>query len=329
MVDFTIVVVCYNQEKYILEALESIKYQVQHYLGNEHIQLIIADDGSKDKTCKKINAWIKKNECFFDEVALLFSEINQGTCKNIAEAYRHINGKHFIALAGDDMLTNINVFSQMKACGDYDIIAHPVIHMKNHMILLDKNRYIWECLAAFQDEEDVRKKSKTDCPVLNGGLIGKSLITEDVLLFSEQFTLLEDQAQGVKMLEGKTKFRYEYSNTPLIIYRHSDLQVTNRQNTTYNLIKEDKEKLTSYVINNNKNIIFKWQVLCSRWHVTKPQLYRYLLRFFDFAFYSAVFKRMFFGKKGMCLVENVLYQIDESDMENYISTIMECVHNYD
>ena len=37
---FTFGILAYNQEKEILETLESIRYQIEHYSDNENINLI-------------------------------------------------------------------------------------------------------------------------------------------------------------------------------------------------------------------------------------------------------------------------------------------------
>ena len=47
---FTFGILAYNQEKEILETLESIRYQIEHYSDNENINLILIDDSSADNT---------------------------------------------------------------------------------------------------------------------------------------------------------------------------------------------------------------------------------------------------------------------------------------
>ena len=328
MFDFTIVVVCYNQEVYILEALESIKYQIQNYLGERSIQLVIADDGSTDNTPKKIKRWLESNNNIFGQVDVLLAEKNEGTCKNQARAYRKIKGKHFFCMAGDDTFTNVDVFSQMELCGAYDVVAHPVVHMKDYSILWDRKMYRGDCWTAFQNERTIRKQSKTSCPILNGGLIGCSLITEEALLFCEKFTLLEDQTFYVKMLEGKREFHYAYSNIPLIVYRHSDGQVTNRNNSTYKVIKEDIEKLTTYLLKQTKSIISKWQIQCACWRTTKPEVYTRFLRFCDISYYRNVVFKILFWKKGHKLIESLLKNVHESGIDEYILEIRDKANYY-
>lgn len=321
MFDFTIVVVCYNQQVYILEALESIKYQIENYLGERSIQLVISDDGSSDDTPKKIKRWLEGNNNIFGQVDLLLAEKNQGTCKNEARALRKIKGKHFFCMAGDDIFANVDIFSQLELCGDYDVVAHPAIFMKDYEILSDRKMYRGYCWAAFQNERTIRKQTKTGCPISNGGLIGNKLITEEALSFCEKFKLLEDQTLYLKMLEGKQEFHYAYSNIPLIVYRHSDGQVTNRNNSTYKFIKEDVEKLTRYLMKETKSIISKWQIQCACWRTTKPELYVKFLRFCDVSYYRNIIIKIVFWKKGHNLIESLLHNAYESGIDNYILEI--------
>lgn len=328
MFDFTIVVVCYNQQAYILEALESIKYQIENYLGERSIQLVISDDGSSDDTQKKIKRWLEQNNNIFGQVDMLLGQKNEGTCKNVARAYRKIKGKYFFCMAGDDIFTNVDIFRQMELCGTYDMVAHPVIHMKDYAILWDRKMYRGDCWTAFQNERTIRKKSKIGCPILNGGLIGRSLITENALSFCEQFTLLEDQTLYVKMLERMQKFHYAYSNIPLIVYRHSDGQVTNRNNSTHKVIQEDVEKLTAYLLKQTKSIISRWQIQCACWRTTKPDLYTRFLRFCDISYYRNVVVKILFWKKGHQLIESLLKHARESGIDKYILEIKNRANNY-
>lgn len=59
---FTFVILTYNQEQYVVEHLESIKYQIEHFGENIKIHFILADDASKDKTVYKVKSWIERNK---------------------------------------------------------------------------------------------------------------------------------------------------------------------------------------------------------------------------------------------------------------------------
>lgn len=90
----SIILVSYNQEKYILEAINSIKMQNVNF----EYEVIFADDFSTDKTRKIIleNSKDIKNKKY------LFSKKNYGNTKNILNAYKNCDGQYIIALEGDD-----------------------------------------------------------------------------------------------------------------------------------------------------------------------------------------------------------------------------------
>lgn len=92
----TIIAACYNQEKFVVEALESIKAQT--YLN---IELIIWDDCSKDNSVKLIENWIEENNivCRF----LKHTE-NKGICKSLNEAISFAKGKYLQLIALDDII---------------------------------------------------------------------------------------------------------------------------------------------------------------------------------------------------------------------------------
>lgn len=72
MKKFSIVVITYNFEKIILECLESIKNQ-----SYKNFEIIISDDGSKDKTIEICEKWKKENDKYFN-IRILASKENQG-----------------------------------------------------------------------------------------------------------------------------------------------------------------------------------------------------------------------------------------------------------
>ncbi|WP_288927434.1 glycosyltransferase, partial [uncultured Trichococcus sp.] len=59
---FTFVAITYNHEKYIIEHLESIKYQIENFSKGKQVNLVISDDGSMDNTMLYAQQWIERNK---------------------------------------------------------------------------------------------------------------------------------------------------------------------------------------------------------------------------------------------------------------------------
>ena len=132
----TILAVSYNQEKYVLETLNSIKAQTY-----PNIQLIIADDGSKDNTKQLIRGWIAEHR---PGTLFLDHPINMGLTRNLNSASSYILGEYYQHIGCEDnMLPNkielqVNYFLQHP---EADIIYSDMYIMDENGVLFDKSMY--------------------------------------------------------------------------------------------------------------------------------------------------------------------------------------------
>jgi glycosyltransferase involved in cell wall biosynthesis len=102
----TIICVCYNQARFVAEALDSV--MVQTY---KPIELIVIDDGSTDDSVKVIKRWIAKHL----KTTLLVNASNLGYCKTFNKAFHISTGAFCIDLAADDVLLPERVAVGVKA----------------------------------------------------------------------------------------------------------------------------------------------------------------------------------------------------------------------
>ncbi len=91
----SMIVLCYNQARFVVETLESVKAQTY-----KNTQLIILDDCSTDDSVAIIERWIRENgiECTF-----IPHEKNCGICKSLNQALALANGKYISMVASDDI----------------------------------------------------------------------------------------------------------------------------------------------------------------------------------------------------------------------------------
>jgi glycosyltransferase involved in cell wall biosynthesis len=89
------IVVCYNQSRYVRETLESVKAQTY-----KPTQLIIVDDCSSDDSVAVIENWLRKNgvDCTF-----IRHQGNQGICKSLNDVLAVAKGKYVSMVASDDI----------------------------------------------------------------------------------------------------------------------------------------------------------------------------------------------------------------------------------
>lgn len=102
----TIICLCYNHEKFVLESLYSVLNQ-----DYTPIELIIVDDFSIDNSRLVIEKWLID----YPEIQFIANERNLGNTKSFNKALRLAKGDFIIDLAADDVLLPNCVSLQLKS----------------------------------------------------------------------------------------------------------------------------------------------------------------------------------------------------------------------
>jgi glycosyltransferase involved in cell wall biosynthesis len=91
----SVLVGCYNHERFVVETLESIRSQTY-----KNLELIIWDDCSRDGSVAVISAWIERTglECTF-----LKNSVNLGICRSLNRALLIAKGEYIAMVAADDV----------------------------------------------------------------------------------------------------------------------------------------------------------------------------------------------------------------------------------
>ncbi len=93
----SIVVISYNQGKYVRENLDSIKAQTY-----SNIELIVGDDASQDDSVEVFEAWLKDNG--YPTVFKNYHKVNTGLPTMLNECIEKTTGKYIKLIAADDFL---------------------------------------------------------------------------------------------------------------------------------------------------------------------------------------------------------------------------------
>lgn len=113
MINVDIILICYNQEQYIKDAIDSI-FQ-QRISDNVRLNLIIADDCSIDNTLQIIHNYVilyqEKSDLFY-RIDFLPSSTNVGISQNYQRAFAACDGEFIIILEGDDYWLSPNHIQQ-------------------------------------------------------------------------------------------------------------------------------------------------------------------------------------------------------------------------
>ena len=139
----SILVICYNSEEYIEEALLSIL--AQDYEGK--MECIIVDDASTDKTADKIRNFINVHGDSMDYTFIPLSK-NVGQAKAMDYAMRHAKNEWFMNADSDDIQLPDRCRSSMEILSRYPcakILAVGARHMTSTGKLLDSYQPPFYC----------------------------------------------------------------------------------------------------------------------------------------------------------------------------------------
>jgi glycosyltransferase involved in cell wall biosynthesis len=91
----SVIALCYNHSRFVVECLESIRKQTY-----QHLQLIVIDDESKDDSVAIIEEWISTHDvtCTF-----IKHTTNRGICKTVNEGLALARGKYISIIGTDDV----------------------------------------------------------------------------------------------------------------------------------------------------------------------------------------------------------------------------------
>lgn len=231
----SIIIPAYNVEKYIARCLNSICKQTY-----QDIEIIVVDDGSKDKTgviCKKFQK--------ADSRISIYHQINNGVSNARNSGIQYATGKYLIFVDADDWMdydmiefmvhgiesSNSDIF----ACGYY-INDKPYLHTDNACEdKISSRDFVKLCL----------EKNK----VILGTTLWNKILKKDIVnkmleLFDEKLTLGEDMDFLVRYLLGCNLG--SYSLTPKYHYfRRNDSAVASVNERSLSVIAAHK-KLYKY-----------------------------------------------------------------------------------
>jgi len=136
----SIVIPCYNHEKYIQQSIQSVIDQTY-----QNIELIIIDDGSIDHSLAKIEEML--NDCKKRFVNFQFiSRENKGLSRTLNQALGLAKGEYFCVIASDDLMFPEKTEKQLKIIEhDSQIVAiftaHQYIDHLGNIISTKKANY--------------------------------------------------------------------------------------------------------------------------------------------------------------------------------------------
>jgi glycosyltransferase involved in cell wall biosynthesis len=147
----SILMITYNHENYIREAIEGVLMQKTDF----KIELVIGEDFSTDRTREIVMEYLKK---YPEKIKVISSETNVGAMANELRTLKACQGKYIAFCDGDDYWTDPNKLQKqvdfLETHPDYVICFHNVQILKNQQIIDD---YITRKLPSSTDIYELAK----------------------------------------------------------------------------------------------------------------------------------------------------------------------------
>ena len=259
--EYTFGVITYNHEKFILELLESIKYQKLVYGHDVKVNLVVSDDSSKDHTVYMVQEWIKINKSLFEECIVLESPSNQGVVSNFKKIMKYIKSEHFKVIAGDDVFADRNVFHCMKNADEHSLVTYMPIVLQDEQLSLRKDwmvKHLQYTNKKRSHRYDVIKQEMgsyfhTPCTFYK-----RVQYTRYYEKHSTFLRLFEDDPLWHAILSGDEKANVVFREEYLVLYRQHGNAICSAKDSPYaKEFAKELKKYKMYLMKKEKNVFAK------------------------------------------------------------------------
>lgn len=270
---FTFLTISYNQEKYIIEHLESIKYQIKKYANGRDMCYILADDGSSDRTVELAKRWLELNGSLFKDINILDYSQNNGTVYNYIRAINSVTTSKYKCLAADDLYYKNNIFD----LGDEaDIVLSPALFFSDDgRLLAGKNLFYYTCAGKKDDslKKEIKRELSYYCGIHAPGSFVNPRIIQDAELqkYLSQFKWIEDYPQWYYIFNKYDKdFSVSIEDKIYILYR-ADVGISSKKGVRNPMFIEEDNRIKQMI--GNKRIRYKKYLNVYRYWYTLKRKY--------------------------------------------------------
>ncbi len=252
--NFTFVVLAYNHSNYILEHLESIKYLIDNYGEGIAIDIVIADDASRDDTVALARFWFEKNSYLFRKITLLSDGVNRGTCKNLTLALGNLSTDYCKLTAGDDVYSCENLFFEAKKIDSNHILSGLPLNLVNGVVKttgFDLFNLFSTNLIYKNSQYITRLKRINFFNSPSVVYVTSALLDKDITDFVERYSVTEDYPLQIKMAEMYKPLKFLQVEKIFVYYRRTANSTYLVKNSQFN---QDKIDIFDYLIKSESNI---------------------------------------------------------------------------
>ena len=275
-------ILTYNQEQYIIETLESIKFQKIQYGADIEVSLIITDDASKDQTVAVTNAWIEKNREYFANVHVIANEKNQGIVPNFCKIVQMVDAEkeYLKIIAGDDLIGYKNVFTEYETLNDKKLKTYFRIELCEGKISY-REKYLIEFYYHMTHGSGRAYNLKyfkrgrylhTPSTLYTKNLFVNAGVERNL----EGYRLYEDDPMWYSMIKNEKDLEIEFVPQGMVLYRMHNQSVSNVPNPIF---RKDQKRLREQYLAETKGL--EKLYLLIRMHSSKLPMYLNLSLYMD------------------------------------------------
>lgn len=223
---FTFGVLAYNQEKEVVQTLNSIKYQIINYGKKISCNLVITDDYSTDLTMDAIKTWINNNANYFKKIITRFNTDNKGTVDNYNFILGQICDEPFKIIAGDDLISQNNIFETFDYVGEHTLYnGFRMFFNENGVYIREQylHLHFWMMKKKYSREKILRLFRMGHIISTPQTLYRKVLYTDsEAQKFNCRFRIFEDNPTWYSMIKNVKDIEVSFNIKPVTLYRISD-----------------------------------------------------------------------------------------------------------
>lgn len=264
----SIVILTYNHEQYIEQTLKSIFNQKINF----PLRIIVADDGSKDKTLEIVKAYKDQHP---KVITLLEHVKNEGVLKNVFRIFPEIKSKYIALLDGDDYWSNEHKLQKQVDFLDQNEDYAACFHDAKIIHLEDANTVLFNSFEKYSEKYCYQTETYP-WDLLNRLIIPtSSMLLRTTFIERENLNLISDNysiAWKLSCLAIK-RSKFYYFKEAWSIYRNHPKGISKKKEVNFHLshikflkslLKDDLYHLFKYevynsIINEYQNAMFKMQ----------------------------------------------------------------------
>ncbi|MEP7169082.1 MAG: glycosyltransferase family 2 protein [Bacteroidota bacterium] len=248
----SIVMPCYNAEKYFTEAMESIINQTY-----KNLEIILINDGSTDSTSEMLDEYAKRDL----RVKIITNRVNIGLIGSLNKGVAAVKGEYIARMDADDIsaLNRIEkimmVFDQIKDVG---------VVSAGHFSINYKGKILLQVIPKATRTKTLKFVSFFSNPITpHGCVIARSEVFKENpynpdYIHSEDYELFSRLIfQGIKMFNLKEPLYFLRINSDSVSFKYEKIQVSTHS-------KISKQNIENYI--NDTVEYFSLKVMINRFN---------------------------------------------------------------